>query len=260
MVLMARIIAVISGKGGVGKTTVTLNLAAALVKKFGRRVTVVDCNITTSHLGLHLGMYYHPINLNKVLKEEAHINDAIHEHHTGLRIVPASLSLSDLKGVDMTKIREKIESLQNHSDIIILDSGPGLGREAMSCLRAAEEVIYVTTPYIPAVMDIVRCKEVVNELGLKELGLVVNMRERDRHEMSRQEIEQLTRLPIIVEVPHDKVVKRAIAEKLPSVLYKPHAKSSKVFFKLAASIAGEKYLYTNPIRDVLNKLSIRIFG
>jgi len=257
---MARIIAVISGKGGVGKTTVALNLAAALVKKFGRRVTVVDCNVTTSHIGLHLGMYYHPINLNKVLKEEAHINDAIHEHHTGLKIVPASLSLSDLKGVDMTKIKEKIESLHNHNDIIILDSGPGLGREAMSCLRAAEEVIYVTTPYIPAVMDIVRCKEVVNELGLQELGVVVNMCERDRHEMSRQEIEQLTRLPIIAEIPHDRTIKRALAEKLPSVLYRPHAKSSKPFLRLAASIVGEKHVSPNPVKGILNRLGIRIFG
>lgn len=254
---MARVIAVISGKGGVGKTTVSLNIAAALVKRFSKRVTVVDCNVTTSHVGLHLGMYYHPANLNKVLKDEAHINDAIHEHHTGINVVPASLSLSDLKGVDMTRIKEKIDSLHNHNDVIILDSGPGLGREAMSCLKACEEVVYVTTPYIPAVMDIVRCREVVAEMGLKELGLVVNMREWDRHEMNRQEIEQLTRVPIIAEIPMDREVRRSLAEKMPSVLHKPRAKSSRPFFKLAALIAGEKYVSPNPVRDVLQRLGIR---
>jgi len=254
---MARVIAVISGKGGVGKTTVSLNLAAALVKRFAKRVTIVDCNVTTSHVGLHLGMYYHPTNLNKVLKDEAHINDAIHEHHTGIKVIPASLSLGDLKGVDMTKIKEKIESLHNHNDVIILDSGPGLGREAMSCLKAAEEVIYVTTPYIPAVMDIVRCREVVSELELKELGIVVNMREGEKHEMNRQEIEQLTRVPIIAEIPLDKDIKRSLSDKMPSVIHKPRARSSRPFFKLAASVVGEKYVSPNPVRKILQRLGIR---
>ncbi len=255
---MARIIAVISGKGGVGKTTVSLNLAAAMVKKFNRRVTVVDCNVTTSHLGLHLGMYYHPVNLNKVLRDEAHIRDAVHDHHSGLRVVPASLSLSELKGVDMTKIKDKLDSLGESNDIIILDSGPGLGREAMSCLKAAEEIIYVTTPYVPSVMDIVRCKDVVSELGLKELGLVVNMVERDRHEMSTKEIEQLTRLSVISHIPLDRAIKHSLAEKMPVTHHRPRSKSSRAFFKLAGTVLGEREMYREPgvIGGILHRFGV----
>lgn len=258
---MARIIAVISGKGGVGKTTVSLNLAAAIVKKFNRRVVVVDCNVTTSHLGLHLGMYYHPVSLNKVLRDEAHIRDAVHDHHSGLKVVPASLSLSELKGVDMTKIKDKLDSLADSHDIIILDSGPGLGREAMSCLKAAEEVIYVTTPYVPAVMDIVRCKDVVSELGLKELGLVVNMVERDRHEMGTKEIEQLTRLPVISHIPMDRAVKHSLAEKTPVTHHRPRSKSSRAFFRLAGTVVGERQVYREPgiIQGILEKMRIRAY-
>jgi len=63
-VFMSRLIGVISAKGGVGKTTVVSNLSVALAKVFHKRVTVVDCNITTSHLSLHFGAYSHPITLN----------------------------------------------------------------------------------------------------------------------------------------------------------------------------------------------------
>ena len=58
---MVRVINICSGKGGVGKTTVAANLGAAL-QKFGRKVAVIDCNLTTAHLGLYLGIYSFPIH------------------------------------------------------------------------------------------------------------------------------------------------------------------------------------------------------
>ena len=239
---MSRTIAVISGKGGVGKTTTALNLGAVLSNKFDKNVTIVDCNVTASHLGLHLGMYYHPTNINHVLKEESHIHDATHDHHDSkLKIVPASLSLDDLHGVDMSLLRDSIQHLGTHSDIVLLDGAPGLGREAMATIKAADEVLYVTTPYVPAVMDVVRTKDIVNELGKEELGIVVNMRENDRHEMNKEEIEQLTRLPVIGTVPHDKNVKRSLHKKMPVVLHKPRSKSSKAYHKLATTLTGESY-------------------
>jgi len=253
---MARTIAVISGKGGVGKTTVAINLAAALAKKFNRRVTVIDCNVTTSHLGLHLGMYYHPVSLNKVLRGEAHIHQAVHDHHSGIRVVPASLSITDLKGVDISRLSEKVEALDEHNDFVILDSGPGLGREAMSCIKAAEEVIYVTTPYTPAVMDVVRCKEVVSELGIKELGLVVNMVERERHEMTNQEIEQITRLPVISTVPYERAVKKSLAEKVPVVVLKPSGGSSRAFHRLAATVVGESAPEVPSLQSLLERIGL----
>lgn len=78
---MTRIIGVISGKGGVGKTTVVANLGVILASEFKKDVIIVDCNISTSHLALYLGMYYCPITLNQVLKGEAKIEDAMYEYH-----------------------------------------------------------------------------------------------------------------------------------------------------------------------------------
>ena len=62
-----RVLGIVSGKGGVGKTTIATNLALAL-SEIGREVVIVDCNITTSHVGFSFGFYYYPITLNDVLK------------------------------------------------------------------------------------------------------------------------------------------------------------------------------------------------
>jgi MinD-like ATPase involved in chromosome partitioning or flagellar assembly len=87
---MTRIIGVLSGKGGVGKTTLVANLGASLASVFNKDVIVVDCNVTTSHLGLYLGMYYYPISLNKVLNGQVNIDNAIYDYSIiGMRIIPA---------------------------------------------------------------------------------------------------------------------------------------------------------------------------
>ena len=74
-------IAVVSGKGGVGKTTSAINLAAAL-NFFGKDVVILDANLTTPNVGLHLGAPIVPVNLNHVLSGKASIVDAIYEHES----------------------------------------------------------------------------------------------------------------------------------------------------------------------------------
>lgn len=238
---MARVIAIASGKGGVGKTTVALNLGTVLSHRFKKNVTLIDCNVTTSHLGMYLGMYYSPVTLNKVLRGEVPMKEAVYQHFGGMKVVPASLSLSDLEGVDVTKLREKIELIVDENEIILLDSAPGLGREAIAGLKAADEVLFVTTPYVPAVMDIVRTMEVVNEIGIRPIGIILNMVNRDKYEMTPDEVEQLTRVPVIGSVPFDRNVYKSLVEKLPVIIFRPDTKASKAFVRVGADLIGHKY-------------------
>jgi cell division ATPase MinD len=254
---MVRIIGIVSGKGGVGKTTIGLNLGAALSQHFKKSVTIIDCNVTTSHLGLYLGMYYCPITLNKVLRGEYTAEEAIQSHHSGLKIIPASLSLSDLDGIDMTEIRNSIKSLFDKNDIILLDGGPGLGREAVATLKASDEILYVTNPYIPFAMDIVRNQEVVNDLGVKPLGIVLNMIHGKKYEMNAKEIEELTRLPVIAKIPFDRNVHKSLALKTPIVTYKPYSPASKEIVKLASTITGETYQFEGALQKFLNRFRTR---
>ena len=251
---MVRIIGIVSGKGGVGKTTVSLNLGAILAKHHKKNVTLVDCNVTTSHLSLYLGMYYCPVTLNKVLRGENYIEDSIHEHFSGMKIIPASLSLSDLEGIDMTELRNNLKGIFNRNDIILLDSSPGLGREAMATIKASDELLYITNPYVPFVMDVIRCQEVAKEIGVKELGIVLNMVHKKKHEMTKHEIEELTKLPVISTIPFDTNVHKSLALKMPIALYKPNTAASKEMFKLASFLVGEKYIQESFLSRLLRSL------
>ncbi|MEM5766174.1 MAG: cell division ATPase MinD [Candidatus Aenigmatarchaeota archaeon] len=251
---MVRVIGIVSGKGGVGKTTLTINLGAALSHHFNKKVTIVDCNITTSHLGLYLGMYYCPITLNKVLKGESTIEEAVYEHYTGMKVVPASLSVSELEGVDVTLLRESIKPLEEKNDIILLDSGPGLGREAMACLKACDEVLYVTAPYVPSVIDIVKYQEVVNELGLKPVGIVLNTVDKAKYEMNIKEVEELTRLPVLASIPYDKNIKKALSLKMPAVMLNKNSPASREMIKFAARLVGEEYRPESSLSRIMERL------
>jgi septum site-determining protein MinD len=238
VIFVARVIGIISGKGGVGKTTVALNLGAMLASRFNKNVTIVDCNVTTPHLSLFLGLSHSPKHLNAVLREESKIDDALHHHHTGMKILPSSLFLKDLDRADIMKLREKINEITHKNDIVILDAAPGLGREAMGVVRASDEIIYVTTPFIPSAVDVVKCNEVVKELNIPAVGVILNMVKSDKHELTTREVEYLTGLPIIGEIPHDKHVKRSLIMKLPVVVYRPRGKASVEIYKMSAALMG----------------------
>ncbi|MEM5794215.1 MAG: cell division ATPase MinD [Candidatus Aenigmatarchaeota archaeon] len=253
---MARVIGIISGKGGVGKTTLTANLGASLAHFFKKNVTVIDCNITTSHLSLYLGIHFCPTSLNKVLRNEISIEEALYKHYSGANIVPASLSWKDLEGVDVIQIKDSIKKLFDKTDIILLDAAPGLGREALAAIKACDEVIFVTMPYVPCVMDIIRCLEVVNEIGVKPLGIVLNMVGNERYEMKKKEIEQLTGLPVIASIPSDKNVLKSLALRTPVVLFNKKSKASREIIKLAGNLIGENYREEGFFSRIFKKLRL----
>jgi septum site-determining protein MinD len=138
-------------------------------------------------------------------------------------------------------LNQSIKKLFGKADIVLLDSAPGLGKEAMSTMRAADEILYVMTPFVPSMMDIIKCNAMANELNLKPLGVVINMMGEGRYEVTSREVEQLVELPVISSIPRDKNVLRSLAAKLPVIDFNVNSKASQEIIRLAANLIGEDY-------------------
>lgn len=238
---MTRIIGVISGKGGVGKTTTVANLGVGLIER-GKSVIILDANVTTPNLSLHLGIPFYPITLHDVLKKKIHPSMAIYEHPSGLRIVPASLSSQAIKGLKMDKFENILLNLLGQAEIIIVDAAAGLGREALATIDVADELIVVTNPELPAVTDALKTIKIAEENGTKVLGVIVNRVSGHKHELSNKEISSMLDTPIIATIPEDLSIPESIAMKTPVVHYKPNSQASKEFKKLAAKVLGERFI------------------
>jgi septum site-determining protein MinD len=242
---MVRVISVCSGKGGVGKTVVASNLAVA-IQKFYKKAAVIDFNFTTSHLSLCFGIQHHPITLNHVLRNQSKLEDAIYNHHSGLKIVPGSLKLKDIIDIDVSNLRNELKQTFSDFDVVFLDSAPGLGKEALLAMEASDEILYVANPHVPSLVDIVKCNQVVKTLKNRPIpiGIIVNrVKDRD-YEIKNNEIIQFTELPVIGVIPEDEEILSGFNKRSLVTLSKKGSSSKKEFFKIAAKLVGIKYEYS----------------
>src|SRR3989344_741333 len=242
---MGKLITITSGKGGVGKTTTAINLGAA-INKFGKDVIVVDANLTTPNVGLHLGAPIVPVNLNHVLLGKAKISDAIYEHESGTKIIPSSLSARELKRINHAKLKDVARKLRKVADYVIFDSAAGLGEEAISAIDSSDELIIVTNPEIPAVTDALKTAKLAEDMGKEIRGVIVTRVRGAKSEMPIANIKDMLELPILGVVPEDSNVPEALVLKDALLHTHPKSKASRAYRKIAASIIGyrdykEKY-------------------
>ena len=235
---MTRIVSCVSGKGGAGKTTIVANLGIALAK-LGKDVVVLDGNLTTPNLGLHLGVPLYPTTLHDVLKGRASIKDAIYRHETGLKIIPAGIGLKDLKGVDARDLPTALLDLLGNTEIVLIDAAAGLGREALAAVEASDELLLITNPDLPSVTDALKAAKLAEQLGTKVLGLVINRKANKPHEMKTSQIAgMLDNIEVLAEIPEDVSVQEAIAKRIPAVHHNPKARASRELQRLAAKLVG----------------------
>ncbi|MBI5253431.1 MAG: P-loop NTPase [Euryarchaeota archaeon] len=248
---MAISIAIASGKGGVGKTTVALNLGVALAQ-LGKNVTILDANVEVASIGLYLGLNGSKPTLHSVLAGEAQIKDAIHEV-SGAKVVTAGIRLESLRKIDLGKFRECANSLLEDTDILLIDAPPGLGSSAITAISAARAVLLVVTPDITSLSGALKAKRIAEHFGARILGAVINRATKDKTELGIEEIEKVLMAEVIAEIPEDPEIRRAAAFGQPAVAMYPNSPASQAFKKLAGdldgieSIDGVEYALSKPL-------------
>lgn len=237
---MTKFIAIVSGKGGVGKTVTAINLGVALTK-LGRNVIVVDGNLTAPHIGLSLGKANPDIDLHDVLAGRKEIHESIYVHPSGVKVIPADISAEETKNLDYERLGSVLYRLAGRADMVIIDSATGLSDIAIKIMRAADEVLVVTNPELHAVTDALRTIKLAEHHGAKVLGVVLARVRNDEFEMDAKSIESMLSAKILAVIPEDNAVKHSIKLRHPVVYTHPNSEASIGYKKLAARMLGQRY-------------------
>jgi MinD-like ATPase involved in chromosome partitioning or flagellar assembly len=215
----------------VGKTTTVANLAVGLTRKLGGRVLAVDANLGAPNLGLHFGELTPRITIHDVIAHELPIEDAVLEIQD-VRLVLGSIAYED--EVHLVDLRELLSPLRRRYKLILLDSAPGIGSEVVAAMKACNEIIIVTNPYVPTIASTLKTFRAAERYKVPILGVVVNRVAGEPFELPLNEIKRALGWPVIGVIPEDKRVRESTAAGIPVVRYSPRCKASRQFNSLAA--------------------------
>jgi len=255
---MSRIIVITSGKGGAGKTTTAINLGAA-INYFGEDALIIDGNLSTPNVGIHLNSPEVPINLNHVLLNKAEPFEAVYEHDSGIKILPSSLSIKELKNIKPEKMKNFKKDFKVLSEYIIVDSAAGLGEEAHSAIELADELIIVTNPEMPAITDALKTIKLAEQLKKPVIGVIITRVKKDKIEMQSETVKEMLEMPILGMVPEDLCIRKSLNLRNSVVYSFPKSKSARAYKEIAAKLVGAKYNSKKDRENVFEKIA-KSFG
>lgn len=264
-----KIYSVVSGKGGVGKTNFSINLAIKL-QDLGKKVLILDADIGMSNANIMLGIET-PLNLFHLLHGNATLSDVVVKGPQGVDLISGGADLFYLESLDYTKQQQIIETLSDFGnyDILIIDNGAGITKQSLTFSIFAHEIILVTTPEPTAITDAYRVLKAISVYKLKaEVKVVVNQIQEESFgveafnkllKTSEQFLDLL--LENIGFIYHDARVNKAIMEQKPIVVRYPNALASQNITQISYNLLGDKnyhYNVTN-FKQISNRL-IKFFG
>jgi len=149
---MVKVYTIASGKGGTGKTTVSVNLGTMLAE-LGKETYLMDADIGMANVGLVLGLQDAPVTLHEVLAGKGNISDAIYDGPGGLKVIPSGISLQGFQQADPDRIRDVLTEIVKRCEFLLIDAPAGISKDGVVPLAVADEVILVVNPELSSIVD-----------------------------------------------------------------------------------------------------------
>lgn len=215
---MVKVISITGGKGGVGKTNVSLNLAMAMAQ-LGKKVLVLDADLGLANCDVMLGLRVEK-NLSHVLSGECELDDVIIDGPFGIKIVPAtsgSQNMTELSPVEHAGLIRAFSELKTPVDVLLVDTAAGISDMVLSFSRASQDVVVVVCDEPSSITDAYALMKILSrDHGVEKFKIVANM---VRNMKEGQELfAKLSRvtdrfldvsLELVATVPYDENVRKA---------------------------------------------------
>ena len=236
----SRVLSVFSTKGGTGKTTIAVNLAAAL-QRLGKKVALIDLDLQFGDVSVFLNIP-HCETISDLAAEQAItpnvVNSFLYKHRTGLQVLcgPESPELAELVKPEL--IDSVLNILRVEFDYVICDLAPSIDDVSLMAVDRSDTVYFVTTPEIPTLKNTHTCLTVLSQLNYGEkIQLVVN-RDGDSY-VTEKDVKTALNKDVGIVIPNDpKAAAAAMNRGIPVVLAAPKANISKTIYSFAATEAG----------------------
>ncbi|MGI2328540.1 MinD/ParA family protein [Planococcus sp. YIM B11945] len=258
-----RILAVTSGKGGVGKSNFALNFALSLVAQ-NKKVLIFDVDLGFANIDVLLGRSPEE-SIASMLEKGLSIWDIIEEGPNGLLFISGGTGFNDLFQMDESKLNkffEELSQIQGLVDYIILDTGAGLSYENLRFILAADDVVLVTTPEPTSITDAYSVVKMVHSRDQNvHMKLVVNQCTSDKEGVQTAEnfkkvTEQFLSKQIgtLGFIPNDPNVPAAVKKQIPFTLAYPGTQATRAMQKLAGEFLELPVPYKLGIKGFLLKM------
>ena len=240
-----QVIAVTGGKGGVGKTNVSVNLAVALAEK-GRRVVLLDADLGLANIDILLGLSPKR-NLEAVLNGEARLMDILVEGPGGIRIVPASSgtqSMVHLNAMQHAGLINAFNEIAHAVDVLIIDTAAGISDQVVSFLRASQEILFVVCNEPTSITDAYALIKILNQrYHLMRFHVLANMvrSQQEARDLYGKLVKVTDRfLDVALQytgaIPYDENVRKAIQRQRAVCDVYPRCRASLAFRTLAHKV------------------------
>lgn len=233
------VIAIAGAKGGVGKTTTSINLGAAISVTYQQSVVVVDLDLAMGNVVDFLDFDWQPgePSLHDVLAGDVPVSDATYEVASGFFVVPSGPTLDGFTASDPSRIGDVVETLRDRYDVVLLDTAAGVSYESLLPYSLADGVVLVSTPRLAAMRDTEKSKSIADRLGTPIIGVVFthtgtgNAPDADR-------LSDYLDVPLLGHVPEDPTISNAQDRGQPVVLAEFASPATKAYCEIAKRFAG----------------------